>query len=75
VESKAENISCSHSTARFSNAAIRNKAHAQDAKFSCAESIDASFCAELLFYAKISHLTELFYIGNQNACEVTPAEN
>ncbi len=39
VESKAGNLSCSRSTTRFSNATIRKKAPAQDAKFSCAESI------------------------------------
>ncbi len=39
MESKAENLSCNHSTARFFNAVIRKKVRAQDARFSCAESI------------------------------------
>jgi hypothetical protein len=42
VESKAGNLSCSRSTTRFSNATIRNKARAQDANFSCVESIQTT---------------------------------
>ncbi len=39
MESKAENLGCSHSTARVSNTAIRKKVRAMNAIFSCAESI------------------------------------
>jgi hypothetical protein len=42
VESKAENLGCSHSTARVSNAAIRKKARVMNTIFSCAESIGSS---------------------------------
>ncbi|MEE9424777.1 MAG: nucleotidyltransferase domain-containing protein [Methylococcales bacterium] len=56
MESKAGNLSCSHSTARFSNAAIREKARVLDAEFSCAESINRISLIEQLF----KHLKHAF---------------